>query len=50
LIDRHILQVTHQRKEEGVFAGEEWVPQRPKPLVIQFTRPTNPCLQDDNPW
>jgi len=41
LIDRHILQVTHQKKEEGVFAGEEWVSQRPKPLVIQFTRPTN---------
>ena len=41
LIDRHVLQVTHQRKEEGVFAGEEWVPQKPKPLVIQFTRPTN---------
>jgi len=34
LIDRHILQVSHQKKEEGVFAGEEWIPQRPKPLVI----------------
>jgi len=41
LIDRHILQVTHQKKEEGVFVGEEWVSQRPKPLVIQFTMPTN---------
>ena len=41
LIDRHILQVTHQRKEDEVFSSEEWVPQRPKPLVIQFTRPTN---------
>ena len=24
-----------------MFAGEEWIPQRPKPLVIQFTRSTN---------
>jgi len=40
LIDRHILQVCHQKKEGEVFAGEEWIPQRPKPLVIQFTRAT----------
>jgi len=41
LMDRHILQISHQKKEEGVFAGKEWGSQRPKPLVIQFTRPTN---------
>jgi len=41
LIDRHILQVNHQKKEGEVFTGEEWIPQRPKPLVIQFTKPTN---------
>jgi len=38
LIDRHVLQVCHQRKEREVFIGEEWLPQRPKPLVIQFTK------------
>jgi len=42
LIDRHILQVSHQRKEGEVFAGKEWIPQRPRPLVIQFTKATNP--------
>ena len=41
LMDKHILQISHQKKEEGVFVGEEWGSQRPKPLVIQFTRPTN---------
>ena len=41
LIDKHILQVSHQRKEGEVFAGEEWIPQRPRPLVIQFTKATN---------
>jgi len=41
LIDRHILQVSHQKKEGEVFAGEEWIPHGPKPLVIQFTKATN---------
>jgi len=41
LIDRHILQVNYQKKEGKVFTGEEWISQRPKPLVIQFTKPTN---------
>jgi len=41
LIDRHILQVSHQRKEGEVFTGEEWIPQRPRPLVIQFTKAIN---------
>jgi len=41
LIDRNILQVSHQRKEGEVLVGEEWIPQRPKPLVIQFTKPIN---------
>jgi len=40
LIDRHVLQVNHQRKEGEVFTGEEWIPQRPKPLVIQFIKAT----------
>jgi len=42
LIDRHVLQVCHQMKEGKVFTGEEWLPQRPKPLVIQFTKATTP--------
>jgi len=41
LIDRHILQVSHQKKEGEVFAGEEWIPHGLKPLVIQFTKATN---------
>jgi len=41
LINRHILQVNHQKKEGEVFTEKEWIPQRPKPLVIQFTKPTN---------
>ena len=48
LIDRHVLQVCHQRKEGEVFTGEKWLPQRPKPLVIQFTKATTQCLQGDN--
>jgi len=42
LIDRHILKVSHQKKEGEVFTGEEWTPQRPNPLVIQFSKATNP--------
>jgi len=38
LMDIHVLQVCHQRKEGEVFTGEEWLPERPKPLVIQFTK------------
>jgi len=40
LMDRHMLQIWHQRKEEEVFAqiGEESNIPRPKPLVIHFTR------------
>ena len=40
LIDMHVLQVSHQRKEGEVFTGEEWILQRPKLLVIQFTKAT----------
>jgi len=42
LIDRHILQVSHQKKEGEVFTREEWTPQRPKALVIQFSKAINP--------
>jgi len=42
IYSRHILQVSHQKKEEEVFTGEEWTPQRPKSLVIQFSKATNP--------
>jgi len=40
LMDRHMLQICHQRKEEEVFAqiGEESNIPRPKPLVIHSTR------------
>jgi len=40
LMDRHVLQICHQRKEEEVFVqiGEESNISRPKPLVIHFTR------------
>jgi len=41
-MDKHVLQVCHQRKEGEVFTGEEWLPQRPKPLVIQFTKAVVP--------
>jgi len=43
-MDRHVLQVCHQRKEGEVFTGEEWLLQRPKPLVIQFTKVVAPML------
>jgi len=43
-MDRHVLQVCHQRKEGEVFTGEEWLLQRPKPLVIQFTKAVAPML------
>jgi len=49
LIHRHILQVSHQKKEEEVFTGEEWTPQRPKPLVIQFSKTTNPMPSGRQP-
>jgi len=49
LIDRHILQVCHNKKEGEVFAGEEWIPQRPKPLVIQFTKATTPMPSGHQP-
>jgi len=48
-IDRHILQVSHQKREGEVFAGEEWIPQRPKPLVIRFTKATNPVPSGRQP-
>jgi len=39
-MDRHMLQIWYQRKEEEVFAqiGEESNIPRLKPLVIHFTR------------
>ena len=40
LMDRHILQIWHQRKEKEVFAqiGKESNIPKPKPVVIHFTR------------
>jgi len=42
LMDKHVLQVCHQRKEGEVFTEEECLPQRLKPLVIQFTKAAAP--------
>ena len=49
LIDKHVLQVNHQRKEGEVFTGEEWIPHRPKPLVIQFTKATTSIPSGPHP-
>jgi len=49
LMDRHVLQVCHQRKEGEVFIGEERLPQRPKPLVIQFTKAATPMPSGRQP-
>ena len=32
-----------------MFAGEEWIPQMPKPLVIQFTKAINPMPSGRQP-
>jgi len=49
LMDKHVLQVCHQRKEGEVFTGEEWLQQRPKPLVIQFTKAATPIPSGRQP-
>jgi len=36
-------------KEGEVFTGEEWLPQRPKPLVIQFTKAAGPMPSGRQP-